>query len=59
MRTKKEVEEMIASINCEIENQKHFQKTSQNKEVSKNFDRIIFELQQRIELLEWVILEDE
>jgi len=59
MRTKKEVEEMIASINRDIEDQKHFQKLAQNKEVSKNFDRIILELKQRIELLEWVILEDE
>jgi hypothetical protein len=59
MRTKKEVEEMISSINRDIEDQKHFQKSAQNKEVSKNFDRIILELKQRIELLEWVILEDE
>ncbi|MGP4772522.1 hypothetical protein ACS125_18540 [Acinetobacter sp. PFS20] len=59
MRTKKEVEEMIASINRDIEDQKLFQKSAQNKEVSKSFDRIILELKQRVELLEWVILEDE
>lgn len=57
MRTKQEIEDAIAEIKKQIENDKHYQQLAANKEEYKNHDRIIFEHYRRIELLEWVIAE--
>lgn len=59
MRTRQEILNMISDLERKIEDQKHHQKFAQNKEEDKNYSRIIFEIRQQTELLEWVILEDE
>lgn len=58
MRTKQEIQAMIDELHQKIDDQKHHQKFAQNKEEDFNYGRIIFEIQQQIHLLEWVIADD-